>query len=386
MMIINQTLSSFIRSRFCLKKVMSGVLMGASLAGCNPGRQIANPYQTVDWDKYGQYRANLHTHTMVSDGWMNPHTVVDKYREAGYQILAISDHNSVTWPWENFSGFKAGSSIGNRIARRELKPQEEDWIRTDDLQFRDVNPSELGMIAVQANEFSSHHHINSFFNDHNGTKTEVESLEATAAKNGLTVLNHPGRYHDPNPGVYSLEWYAGLFRRFPHLLGMEVYNCGKRFPHDDLLWDSLLTVLASERPVWGFSNDDMHSLRDFGRNWNIFPLPELKVEEVRRAMENGSFYFVYAPDGQNGPQPPVIKSIHVNRRKGKIRIISSGSDSIAWISEGRKIMHGEQFRLKKPFERIRYIRAELYGADETIVCTQPFIFENRNSPEQKPAR
>jgi hypothetical protein len=130
----------------------------------------------------------------------------------------------------------------------------------------------------------------------------------------------------------------------------------------------------------------MHSLRDFGRNWNVFPLPELNVTEVRRAMENGSFWFAYAPDGQNGPQPPVIRSIHVNQRKRKIRIIASGSDSIAWISEGRKIMRGEQFRLKKPFGHIRYIRAELYGTDETIVCTQPFTFKCRNTPEQKLTR
>jgi hypothetical protein len=85
-------------------------------------------------------------------------------------------------------------------------------------------------------------------------------------------------------------------------------------------------------------------------------------------------------------QPPVIKSINVDQRKGKIRIIASGSDSIAWISEGKKIMRGKQFRLKKPFEHLPYVRAELYGADETIVCTQPFIFKNRNTPEQKLTR
>ncbi|MDX9880835.1 MAG: hypothetical protein RBS73_02140 [Prolixibacteraceae bacterium] len=361
--------------RFFIKTVLPVTIALTILAGCSSVQQIRNPYATVDWEKYGQHKANLHTHTMVSDGWMNPHTVVEKYREAGYQILAISDHNSVTWPWTEFSKFEMNAKNEKRITNKELKPQEEGFITPDDLVFKDVNPSDAGMVAIQGNELSSHHHMNSFFNDHNGTNTEIESLNATAAKNGLTVLNHPGRYHETNPKHYSLEWYLDLFKRYNHLLGMEVYNCGKRFPHDDMLWDSILTVMAPVRPVWGFSNDDMHSLRDFGRNWNVFPLPELNEQEVRQAMENGTFYFVYAPDGHRGSKPPVIESIKVDQRKGKIRIDASGSDSIVWIAEGKKIMQGNRFVLKKSQGNIKYVRAELYGVDDIVVCTQPFFIE-----------
>ncbi|MEN6452950.1 MAG: hypothetical protein ABFD10_01755 [Prolixibacteraceae bacterium] len=347
----------------------------ALLVACSSVQQIRNPYETVSWSGYGQYKANLHTHTMVSDGWMNPQTVVGKYRDAGYQILAISDHNSVTWPWTGFSGFKMNAKSEGRLLNRELKPQEEDWIRPKDLLFKDVNPDDAGMAAIQANELSDHHHMNSFFNDHNGTKTEDESLKATAAKHGLAVLNHPGRYHDTNPKRYSLDWYLDLYLRYPHLLGMEVYNCGKRFPHDDQLWDSVLTVMAPVRPVWGFSNDDMHSMRDFGRNWNVFLLPELNEKAVRQAMEKGAFYFVYSPDGHNGSKPPVIESIKVNQRKGKIAINATGSDSIVWIAEGKKIMYGNCFALRKLEKNIRYVRAEIYGIDDIVVCTQPFIIK-----------
>ena len=345
----------------------------ALLVACSSVQHIRNPYETVNWSGYGQYKANLHTHTMVSDGWMNPQAVVGKYRDAGYHILAISDHNSVTWPWSEFSKFKAGGKTEKRIANKELKPQEEDWIRSEDLIFKDVNPDDAGMAAIQANELSDHHHMNSFFNDHNGTKTEEESLKATAAKHGLTVLNHPGRYHDTNPKHYSLDWYLDLYRRHPHLLGMEVYNCGNRFPHDDMLWDSILTVMAPVRPVWGFSNDDMHSMRDFGRNWNVFLLPELNEKAVRQAMEKGAFYFVYSPDGHSGPKPPVIESIKVNQQKGKIAINASGSDSIVWIAEGKKIMRGKRFVLKKMQGKVRYVRAEVYGTGDIVVCTQPFF-------------
>lgn len=38
-------------------------------------------------------RGNLHTHTLLSDGDSPPEAVAAAYREAGYQFLAITDHN-----------------------------------------------------------------------------------------------------------------------------------------------------------------------------------------------------------------------------------------------------------------------------------------------------
>ena len=38
------------------------------------------------------YKANMHTHTTWSDGNLTPEEVRDLYRNAGYQIVAFSDH------------------------------------------------------------------------------------------------------------------------------------------------------------------------------------------------------------------------------------------------------------------------------------------------------
>ncbi len=344
-------------------------------SGCQTPWEIENPYSTVDWKEYGRYKANLHTHTMVSDGWMNPHTVVEKYREKGYQILAIADHNVVTYPWEEFTNFRAGRNQVKRIEEKTLKPQEEEVILPEDLDFKNVNPSEVGMLAIQANELSSHHHMGSYFNDHNGTTTEIESIEAVAKKGGLNVLFHPGRYHESNPERYSLEWYLNLYKTYDHLVGIEVFNCGFRYPRDRFLWDSILTALSPERPVWGFSNDDMHSMRDFGRNWNVFLLPELNLQQVRHAMENGIFFFVYAPEGQDGPAPPVVESIKVSHRRGKIEIKASGQDSIVWISGGERLTRGKEFSIRNVQKDINYVRAEVYGKEFSVVCTQPFFIK-----------
>lgn len=44
------------------------------------------------------FRANLHTHTTMSDGRQSPAESMAAYRDAGYDILAITDHRKVTIP------------------------------------------------------------------------------------------------------------------------------------------------------------------------------------------------------------------------------------------------------------------------------------------------
>ena len=39
-----------------------------------------------------QYKANLHSHSNLSDGELTPEEMVKAYREHGYSVLAITDH------------------------------------------------------------------------------------------------------------------------------------------------------------------------------------------------------------------------------------------------------------------------------------------------------
>ncbi len=354
---------------FRLKGFFSAILILAVVftflfGACTSGPEIYNPYEDVDWSSHSQYKANFHTHTTMSDGRMNPQTVVDKYYELGYDILAITDHNEVTYPWTGFAEMKASETSLNRM-------KSAPGTMPEDLVYANRDPVALGMIDIQANELSRHHHMGSFFNDHNGTVTEIESLEATALKNGITMLYHPGRYNN------SKEWYADLYKRYDHLIGLEVYNQGDRYPQDRMIWDSILTITMPDRPVWGYSNDDMHTLPNVGRNWSMLILPELTHESVRHGMENGLSYFVFAPQGHDGPSAPVIESIVVNQRKGTIDITASGYESVRWISEGRVVHEGNPVNIKELEDVGSYIRAKLYGSGETVTGTQPFGISKR---------
>ena len=85
---------------------------------------IDNPYKDVNWATFGRHKGNFHTHTTQSDGSMSPGTVIDQYKQLGYSVLALTDHNTVTYPWATYG--------------------------------RD--PVQLGMVDVQGNELSNGHH------------------------------------------------------------------------------------------------------------------------------------------------------------------------------------------------------------------------------------
>ena len=75
-------------------------------AGCKPEFIIDNPYEKVIWENFGQYKSDFHSHTSHSDGNYSPHVIVDLYHNKGYDILAIADHNRVTYPWQKFSSLE----------------------------------------------------------------------------------------------------------------------------------------------------------------------------------------------------------------------------------------------------------------------------------------
>ena len=319
--------------------VVAAVLTGCASRGAE--WNIQNPYAGVDWMRYQQHKGNFHTHTTMSDGSGRPQEVIDRYHALGYTILALTDHDTIgteckTCPWPAFDRY----------------------------------PEALGMVTIEGNEISRVHHIGSYFNDYGDADVDSEDavIKEIGRRGGLAVLFHPGRYTKP------VEWYLEMYRAYPQLIGFEIFNQGDRYPHDRKTWDAILTDIVTERPVWGFSNDDMHNpSTELGCNWNIILLPELSPEWVRRAMENGMFFFVYAPNGHGGPTPPLIESIAVDRQNGTIHIDATGHERIDWISKGKIVHNGDRVNLFEVQGLGGYIRAEIHAANGgPIVGTQPF--------------
>jgi hypothetical protein len=351
--------------RLSAKTLIVVAIISVVFSACQQQWDIQNPYENVDWNTHLQLKTNLHTHTTRSDGRMSPQSVVDNYHKLGYGILAITDHNEVTFPWTGFSELSFSTRAQERLASGSLD--------SSAIIYENRNPKELGMFAIQANEVSAPHHMGSYFNDYREQPgNEDIAIQEIGKKDGVILLNHPGRYTARNPEKYKVDWYVDIFDKYDYVTGMEVYNQGDRYPLDRILWDSVLIRTMPERPVWGYSNDDFHAgLQRMGRNWNVFIVPEVNEENIRKAMLDGTFLYVYATEGHNGPAVPIVESIDVNSKKGAITIQASGQDSIRWISEGKVISRGSTIQLADLPDIQNYVRAEIFGPG-SVTGSQPF--------------
>ena len=337
-----------------------------------------NPYKDIDWASVNQYKSNMHTHTTQSNDPIEEFTtanVVDKYHAAGYKILALSDHDYCTYPWNLFPQFMS------------------------DVPARD--PETLGMLAVPSNELSKDNtnswsertggqfnHHNDFFTGRQGQEfaSLQESYAYTYALGGMQIINHPGQYWSIDNTYSETQkdgpgWHATNFKTFPSLVGLEVYNQGNRRPNDRILWDQILERTMPERPVFGYSGDDTHNNEQLFRNYNMMLMESLTTEELKDAMRKGESYFCYEPKGSGEGKAPRITDIAVDEANKTITIEANGmvywiygtdkTSSAASSTRSSVVGIGKTFCYKG--YQGTYVRAFITNAfGET--CTQPFGF------------
>ncbi len=373
------------------KTLMQNMLV-AALLGCGTvasgqtgDRTFMNPYASVNWDAVQPYYANFHTHTVYSDGDFTPHDAIDAYKEMGYHILALTDHDNdfyearpaVLYPWTELN------AIYDEIKDR----PNPSWRWQDQLYgeisepWENRDPDALGMISVPGIEVSLTHHLTSLFNDYAGfTRSEDTAFAEIGKRNGLAFFAHPGRY-DRYP-----DWYAYFYERHDHLIGMEVYNQNDRYPEERDIWDRVLHRLMPGRPVWGSAADDMHTTSHMGWNFTIIPLEELTKSGVREALKSGAFYF-YRPREQKS-----LPALHITR----VRVTDDGIqlggegevETIDWITydpeTGQTVVVHEGAHLSMADVPVsaRFVRARLIGLEGTAY-TQPFGIRTAE-PRERP--
>lgn len=335
-----------------------GILLpSTTLAQGQEKEVVFNPYEDVNWSAE-HLKGNFHTHTAESpDASRDPVTVIKDYHDKEYNVLALTDHNHVTWPWAEYG----------------------------------QDPDELDMIPVPGNELSRHDHNLSLFTEYpspvrDSLTTRLHtSLEEVGATGGLNVLAHPGRYWEPGEQRVpdgALAKYMGLFRQYDSLVGMEVHNQKDRYPWDRRLWDALLEKLMPERPVWGFANDDSHQEPQIGFNANWFPLSDPSGSGVQTAIEDGRFYFstvtTHPEKWQNLKRTPQITDVQYDQSANVLHLTATvdgepvAPEQVRWISNGGKVVAtGKRIDLDDTEGLTTYLRAEIRSTG-ALTYTQPF--------------
>ena len=206
------------RARNLLRLCTLAVACGAASAVAQQAR-LTNPYESVDWSTYSHFRADFHVHTIQSDGCHHLNQVVRAFREAGFSILSITDHDAVS---PNQCVLGEPSPFPD--PRPANFPADTTWPWNA---YGAPSPTELGILGIEGAELTCTYHINSFFNDYgfapcssDHRPTPDDWLLEVTRRDGLAVLNHPGG----SAKADGLEWITALYGNPANdrLVGMEL--------------------------------------------------------------------------------------------------------------------------------------------------------------------
>lgn len=281
------------------------------------------------------YKANLHTHSTLSDGKLTPAELKKAYKSAGYSILSITDHE-ILLDHSDLNDSDFLTITGYELYNNEPGKH---WLqaKTCHLNFyaREAhnvtqvcfNPKYLFSNAVSS--ASSIRYSGPLF-EREYSPVGVNKMIREAVKHGFFVsYNHP---------AWSLENYND-YTRYKGMFAMEIYNntstCdGNGDSHNENIYDDML---RAGKHIFALAGDDAHVVTPPGQpgcdlfgGWIMVKAPELSYDAVVNALLSGAFYASCGPE---------IQELYTENGKAFLRC--SPVRDIRFVTSGR---HAAFFR------------------------------------------
>ena len=292
-----------------------------------------------------QYRANLHSHSTLSDGHLTPEELKEIYKSQGYSILAITDHEL---PKSHFhmsekdflllTGYEAFIRPNPNYV---FDPYEVEV----HLNFFAKEPDNETVICYNkaSNKFFPKNKIDPDRMHRAGSERQREySVEylnefiRTAVENGYLVsYNHPAWSMEDEDRILAYE----------NIFSLEIDNYSSfranAIEHAGALYDKML---RRRKQIFCHAGDDNHNSQplsspkndSFGA-WTMILAKELTYPSVIEAMECGNMY------ASTGPRLDEISVedgvVHIECSPAKRIILFSGSKSPHYViaEEGESV-------------------------------------------------
>ena len=289
---------------------------------------LSNPFKL----KGKWYKANLHTHTTVSDGQRTIEERIKAYRRQGYGVLAITDHRATS----DVAGLSTSDLLV--VSGIELHPE---------CPSGPVDSYHFVGLGVPA-DFRYRRDAGA-----NAVIRRVRSVGGEVIVGHPYWCGHDMRHLEPLTGYVGIEVYNGTCDFACH---------GTSSVH----WDQLL---GQGTIVGGSACDDAHRDDDCFMGWTWLRLPRLTLAAVLKAIRTGAYY---ASCG------PVIRDFRVVRGKAtvecepaaEIRFMGRAYRGQRSTPERGQTITGAEVELPQDW---KYVRAELVDRDGKVAWTNPIV-------------
>lgn len=287
------------------------------------------------------FKANLHTHTTISDGKFTTQQQIEQYAAAGYDVLAITDHGKHNY-------FQAYDNCGmTLIPGIELHPMGPRGIKWHLLALNVDRRVVPGGIPADAQKI----------------------INIITHTDGLVFAAHPYWCGFTSAEVMTLEGISGI----------EVSNSSCRYIGREFnmqIWDELLDA---GKNYTALAVDDSHRSRDLFRNWTMICAKSNQVADLVEALKKGRFYSTQGPefskisfDGKifEAEFSPCTTAVLVSRRNtgvlGMVPDFEGPGTGCEVTSLKCDLSH---------MPKDSYFRCQLIDANGKMAWSQPFRFD-----------
>jgi hypothetical protein len=227
------------------------------------------------------YRGNLHSHSTLSDGRIEPAEVFRIFREAGYHFVALTDHDRYIRIEEY-----------NTDAFLVLPGSERGGMQPDVQKNLGVHLGAIEDPSVDVPRRFAHLEQYAHPLIWEGWETVQWAIDDLKQHGNMVIFNHP-------------EWSMNTFAHLEAVEGyfaVEIYNqdCAYKVhnSYGTAYWDDLL---RKGRKVFGVATDDSHTydedaaIQDYGGGWVMVQAEKLSHTALATALKNGHFYSSTGP-------------------------------------------------------------------------------------------
>ncbi len=344
--------------------VVALIMMTALIARTSEAgpRVIKNPYSDINWNQVKTYVANFHSHTVLSDGRAEPDELIYMHADAGYDILAITDHDNYYTHREgerDILQYYIHRDDNTRVPTSETTWPWTRWIQEHPskiwvYQGRETSAfypdlGERGMLAIRAAELTTHPHIVSLFTDcgwpDRGNQTGEERMECVEQSGGLAYWVHPTHYVPggmwENRSIFDDGWEEAITYYGDHIIkfnsnpGFEM-QLERSLELDIEMLDRMLMKYYPEHDIFVQGSDDTHATSVPDNTTLTLVLAEdLTENAVRHALENGHKFV-----GSRTDIYPQFNEIIVDEMTSTITVDIDNYDRIRWIKNGKEYVTG----------------------------------------------
>lgn len=290
------------------------------------------------------YKANLHCHTIHSDGKLTPEEVKKAYMDQGYSVVAYTDHRNYQWHRELTDGnFVALAAYEVDINEHFKVPGDFSRVKTYHINLYDARPEEFQAEKQKSilpkRRYEDYQYIN-------------EYVDRMKQYGFFACYNHP---------YWSLQNYED-YKNLRGFWGMEIYNYGCE--HDGLYGynpQSYDEMLRLGNRLFCVATDDNHNSFPFGDplcdsfgGFTMIKAEELTYKAIIDSLLKGNFYSSMGPE---------IRELYVE--DGVLHVKTSPVEKIYVLMEGRNTYK----ELARPGETITEAHFPLQGNETYIRVT-----------------